>query len=60
MMSIENIEVQIERELPGWSKIRCTECDSVLAYFSPEKHVHSDNLTVYCFPCASNLAVKDN
>lgn len=53
-------ETQIGKELPGWDRVRCSECDDVVAYISPEVKVHGDTLPVFCFPCASNLAVKDN
>jgi len=60
VVKVEQAADEMERQLPGWDRLRCSECDSVLAFFSPEVDVHGDDLPVYCFQCASHLAVKDN
>ncbi len=56
----EKAAEELETKLPGWDRLRCSECDSVVGFFSPEVTMHGEDLPVYCFQCASHLAVKDH
>lgn len=60
MSEAQSAAEQLEQQLPEWDRLRCSECDCVVAYFSPEVKVHGDALPVYCFQCAKHLDVKDN